>query len=682
LALSSVVGASHAASLGFGLRLRADPDRVPADGHSSVVVSAEIADALGSPAPDGTPVYFVASLGEIVSPVQTIGGLAQTVLTASNAAGTALISAVAGTNRGTIQVEFLSEPGSASPGSRVVELAAAEVAYSAERRVFVATWKAELRYQTIEVRADGIQYDPSANIVCAQGNVALRSGTRSLQADALRYDLVSSRGRLIRLSERPERLLLEGSKLETRPDSSNDEALWEPLQTGDTRTWVKARRAVIEPGQKIILDHATFYINDTRVVSLRRHVLDPATGGAVFGQALGFSSASGLSVDLPLYYRASAQHIGSLHLTRNRTLGGVQWEPGWSLGLREEYLQQPRGEGAFEIDDLLHPDLGMRWEHRHRFGGGASMAVEASAISFGGDSPRLRTTSVSLFRPTGSGRASLLLSRSDYGQSEQSLGDLEYRFGSLRAGREVLVTPAARLRYSRSRSDAETVVFDPETGEPLQIAQGNTGRTTSPGLDLTLSLPSKEMAPGLRLNGGLTAGYAWGLADGSHGVLDGRLLVDRRFGPGRWASLGFSYSSGGYGVQPTFIRSSRKLLTLSGQTLLGGASLRASASTDLGGDRWFGSLHLMRPLPFGSDPLGRPLWNLELSHIFSRLGVYGASNTRAAVGRVVGRYLAALCYSPQGVGDLGTRPWMSPLGYGYTYSGSQHFWLELTTRPY
>jgi len=43
---------------------------------------------------------------------------------------------------------------------------------------------------------------------------------------------------------------------------------------------------------------------------------------------------------------------------------------------------------------------------------------------------------------------------------------------------------------------------------------------------------------------------------------------------------------------------------------------------------------------------------------------------------VIGRYRLSLCYSPQGVGDYGSRPWASPFGYGYSYSGGRHLWLE------
>ena len=677
-----MAGACHGAAVGWRLALRADPDRVPADGRSAIAISVEVTDAFGRPAPDGTVVHVASTMGEVVSPVQTIGGLAQTVLTAPAAAGTALVSAIVGGSRQSLQVEFLAEPGSAAPGSRLVELAAEELAYSAEHRVFVATWKAELRYREVEIRADGIQYDMTAGVVCAQGSVVLRARDQVVQADALRYELLTLRGRLVRLGPEPERLVVVGEKLETQPDPAEDPALWDPLGTGDTRTWVKARRAVVDPGQKIILDHATFYVDDTRVMSLRRHVMDPATGGAVFGRALGFSSASGVSLDLPWYYHAGASRVGSLHLTRNRTFARGRAEPGWALGMREEYSRQGRTEGALELDDLLHPDQGVRWEHRQRLGSGAALSLDASSLAFTAEDPRLRSGSISLSQPLAEGRLSLITSRSDFGASEHSLSELEYRFAGRRAAGGVLITPAARLRYSRTQVDTEALVFDPETGEPIEISEQSTGRLFSPGVDLNLSLATRELGNQFRLNGGMTAGWAWGLPGGAGGLLDGRVVVDRRLRAGGTVGLSFSYSSGRSDVGTSLFRSGRQLLTLGGQTVWQGASLRLSLSRDLAADRQFGSLHLGRALPFGRDVLGRPLWKLDLSHVFSRVAELSAVNSRLALSRALGRYQLSLCYSPQGVGDYGSRPWVSPFGYGYTYSGGRHLWLELTAREY
>jgi len=665
--LCAAAGAGEASLVGASLSLRADPRRVPADGETAVAVSVEVMDAFGRPAPDGTQVHFVSTLGEIISPVETVGGFAQTVLQPSNVAGIALVSAMVGAARATIEVEFIAAAGSAAPGSRMVELTAEELSYNHDKRVFVGSWDAVLRYQAVEIRADGIQYDVVPNVACAQGNVTLRSGSEVVEADALRWELRSVRGRLIRVSEEVERLLVEGEALETRADTKEDACLWEPLQTDDTRTWVKARRAVIDPGKKVILDHAVFYVDDTRVMSLRRHVVDPRFGGALFGNTFGYTSTGGVDINFPLYYRASGHHVGSLHVTRNRAVSGSQYDPGWSLGLKEEYVREGKRDGALILEDVLHPDRGIRWQHRHRFDERSGVNFDASVTRFDEDSPQLLSSGVRYYRPVGGGGMSLSLSGSDYSDSRQYFADVAYRPKMPRVGSGVLVTTVFHLRHSRSMGEINEVIIDPTTGEPIEIRQESSGSTTSPGVDLNFDLPSKELGAETSLTAGLTTGYAWGLAGGGRGMLDARMNLIRRLGTAEHVKLSYTYSSAAAGLQPLMFSPTRHRLNLSGAVTASGCHVHFNASQELGGDRVFGSVNLSRALPFGVDAGGRPLWTLSGSHFFSRFGEYRIGSSRLSLSRLFGRYRMGLCYSPQGSGIYDNRPWVSAYGYGYTY---------------
>jgi|GEM_PF-1596672 len=682
-----LLGAASAAAaqtaVGLAVEARADPDRAPADGKTPVVISVQVVDAFGRPAPDGTPVFFTTTLGEIVSPVQTLGGMAQTVLTPSTAAGTAIVSVVVASTRRTLEVEFLAAPGSAAPGSTLVELTADEISYSADQRVFIATWQARLIYQALEIEADGVQYDMPANTVRAQGNVVLRSGKRELRGDALRFELLSMRGRLLHVGDEVERLVVEGDGLATRPDDSADACLWEPLKTDETRTWVKAQHAIIDPGRKVVLDHAAFYVDDTRVLALRRHVLDPAKGGAVFGDVLGFSSADGFSLDVPYYFEATGNRVGSLHLTRNRAVSGGQYRLGWSVGLNESYMDGRRLEGSFALDDITDPWRAASWEHRQRLPGGAQLTMDANTLSFSDDQPEFRGASVNYSRPVSAGRFSLSLSGSRFGGSQQYYGDAGFRFRSSRLGGGVLMTPSLHLRHSRNEAQqdllAGEILVDPNTGEPLQIARQTAWRTTSPGVDLDFDLPMRHLTPTTDLYASLRSGYAWGLANGSRGALDALVGMDFRLSqtnPLNRLSLSYTYSAAPAGIQPTLFESGRQLLSLRGTGEVKGATVHLSISQAIDGSRRFGSIGLIRPLPFGTDLLGRPLWSIEVSHLFSRLNAYQFASSRLALNRVIGRYRLSLCYSPQGVGDYGSRPWASPFGYGYSYSGGRHLWLE------
>ncbi len=680
----ALAAAAQASLVGVQLTLRADPTRVPADGSTAVAISIEVLDAAGRPVPDGTSVHLVTTLGEVVSPVQTLGGLAQTALTPCNTVGTALISAMVGAARATVEVEFTGVPGSASPGSRMVELTAEELSYSPDRKLFIAGPDAKLTYETTEITADGLQYDIISNVICAQGSVLLKSGGSELGADALHYDLDSLRGRLLRVSdsEEAERLLVEGHKLQTRPDTNGDPCLWYPVAPSQLNTWLKARSAIINPRKKVILDHAAFYVEDIQVMSLRRHVLDPRTGASLFGNTFGYSSLFGPNMDIPIYYRASGNQIGSLHITRNRAVGSLGSEPGWSLGLREEYIREGHSEGSFAVEDLLHPDRGMTWHHQLRLGQGSALSLDGSTASFEDDSPRLRAGGLNYFRPLSGGRLSLSLSGSDFGSSEHYYGSLSYRFRTRTLGSGILVSPTIRLRHSRRYSESEEVFVDPGTGEPLEIAQENIGRTTSPGVDVTLDLPRRDLGRETQLTASLRTGYAWGLDGGSRSVLDARLGLARQLGAGQIVKLDYSYSGAPASLQPTPFAIGRQRLNLSGRAIVQGCDLRFNASQEIGGDRLYGYLSLTRPLPWGRDAGGRSLWTLAASHMFSHLSDYGLASSRLALSRRMGRYRLAACYSPQGRGGYESRPWVGLDGYGYTYSGGRHVWIELSADSY
>ena len=683
------------------ITLRADSTRLPADPSSSVVITIEVLDATGKPVPDGTSVNLITTLGEIVSPVQTIGGLAQTVLTPSPAAGTALVSAMVGSARATLEIEFIAGPGSASPGSRMVEVSGEELSYSPDRRMFVVGPSARLVYETVEIRADGMEYDVMSNVVCAQGAVVVKSGASEIRADALRYDLSSLRGRLLRVPDpsavapsategkpgEPIRLLVEGEKLQTRPDTTPDPGLWYPLRQDEIRTWIKARSAIVHPRGKVILDHAAVYVDDLRVMGMRRHVMDPRRGTSLFGPTFGYSSLFGPALNIPYYYRASGSQIGALHFTHNQTVGGVGGEPRWALGLKEEWIREGRSEGSLSLQDITHPTRGMEWQHQLQLGAGSALSMDAGVSTFQNGMPQLRAAGLMYYRPLSAGRLSLSLSGSDFGTSQYYFGAVAYRFKGCTLGSGILITPLVSLRQSFRHSETNQILIDPSTGDTLEINQESSGRTTSPGIDLDVSLPTRALNDTTQLNASLHTGYAWGLSGGSRPLLNGRVGVVKRFAPTDYVRLDYSYSGAPASLQPTPFSIGRQRLSLNGRVKLRGFDVLFNASQEIGGDRLFGNLILFRPLPWGKDRDGESVWALSASHMFTHLTAsngttggmseYKLASSRLALSRRMGQYRLAICYSPQGKGGFESQPWVSLDGYGYTYSGGRHLWIEV-----
>ena len=482
-----------------------------------------------------------------------------------------------------------------------------------------------------------------------------------------------------------ERLVVEGPMLETRPDTGADEALWEPMRTDDTRTWVKARRAIVKPGEKIVLDHATFYVDGSPVMSLRRHVVKPGSGIGMFGDALGYTTGSGVNLDLPWYYRAGEHHTGSLHLTRNRSVNGSRYDGGWSLGLREEYLREGRLDGSFQLDDVINPRRGIRWRHAHVLGGGGRVDLDASAFRFDDDSPDFLTQGVTYCRPVSRGSLMLALSRTEYGDSQQDCSELAYRLPTSKVRGSALVTPGFHLRSSRAESPAQEVFIDSATGEPVIVQQTAQG-ATSVGADVNIESVGRDLGHKTRLTWGLTTGYFKGLGASGRGTcgteFDARISLDRTFDSHNRAALSYTFSANPNGSAPSIFSSPpRQMVGLRTNLLVSGCPVQATASQELGGSRQFGSLTVSRPLSADRDLLGRPRWTVDLSHLFTRSDSYRVDHTTIALTRLLGRYRAALVYSPQGAGEFDGRPWVSAYGYGYTYSGGRHFWLEFSASP-
>jgi hypothetical protein len=165
-------------------------------------------------------------------------------------------------------------------------------------------------------------------------------------------------------------------------------------------------------------------------------------------------------------------------------------------------------------------------------------------------------------------------------------------------------------------------------------------------------------------------------------VLDGNLSLTRRFGPTDYVRLTYDYASTPASIRPSVFTFGRQRLRLNGSATVKQFSVRANASRELDGSRFFGTVSVSRPLPFGIDAVGRPLWSMEARHFFSHIGEYSLASSRFGLTRLVGRYRAALCYSPEGNGRYDSRPWVGLHGYGYTYSGGRNLWLELSAATY
>jgi hypothetical protein len=417
-------------------------------------------------------------------------------------------------------------------------------------------------------------------------------------------------------------------------------------------------------------------------MGMRRHVMDPRQGPALFGNTFGYSSLLGAALDIPYYYRASGNQIGSLHFTHNGAVGGLGGAPGWAVGLKEEYIREGHSEGCVSVEDITHPGRDVEWQHQLKLGAGSALSLDAATSTFQDGGPQLRAAGLSYYRPMSSGRLSLALSGSDFGTSENSFAALAYRFRTRALASGVLLTPVASIRHSRRHSETEQILVDPDTGETLEIAQEDSGHTTSPGFDMDIDFPGRAIAEKTNLSASMHTGYAWGLDGGARSVFDGRLAIVRQLAPGDYIRLEYSYSGAPASLQPTLFSVGRQRLSLNGRVKYRGCEVRLNASQEIGGDRTFANVGVFRGLPWGRDANGHPLWTLQANHIVTHFSEYKLASSRLSLARRMGQYRLALCFSPQGTGGFESQPWISLDGYGYTYSGGRHLWIEVSAATF
>jgi hypothetical protein len=321
----------------------------------------------------------------------------------------------------------------------------------------------------------------------------------------------------------------------------------------------------------------------------------------------------------------------------------------------------------------------MRWEHRQQFAGGLLMTADTSSQSYSTNDPSYRSASLDFHQPVGRASATLGLTKTDYNGSAQQLADLGYTWGSIALPGRLGLVPSFHLRHSVQEVIERGALIDPITGEPLTFDTGAATRTSA-AMGLSLSLPSRKVG-GMDLTGLITSGYAWYFGDGGTTPTFGvRLGLDRRFSHhAGYLGLHYDYSSTAPGTSVGLFSTTHNTLSLTGNSKLSSASLSARLSHDLGSGSEYGVVSLATPLPLGKDVLGHPLWSFGVSHLFSHLQSFQYASTRLSLSRTFQRFQASLNFSPQGNGLYYTsHPWITPGGYGYTYSGGKHLWLEFS----
>ena len=311
--------------------------------------------------------------------------------------------------------------------------------------------------------------------------------------------------------------------------------------------WVAARRMNVFPHDKIQFERATLFLNAGKVFSMPRYVV-PLNGAFNPAQdVLGFNSASGFTLNLPLFYQASPRGQGTLYIQHAPGGGFAAEKPGFALAIDQQYWLSRNSSGRVIVDQLGRGSWNLNFEHR------LQLSPTASA-SFSLDMPQHRDAYVrsSMLKEFASMQVGL---EGFYTRPRDGENDFQGQFFARLRPRAVggsgwtytlAVNAAMWQRYPELISTAGGGSSGGGVGLPGRPRAGTTTltsryrRVTSQTIDLSLQAPQYRLWSGAAINATVRA-TAFNQSLGRRGASPGLTL---NFGQnlGRVGSLQLDYT--------------------------------------------------------------------------------------------------------------------------------------------
>lgn len=508
------------------ITLSANPSTVPADGKSRARIRIEVRDRADQPLADGTPIVCHVDNGLLSTgdtdkrqslTVPAEGGYA-TVFCTSEEAGGGTVTVRVQESRQRVTVQFVPKGEALQGSGRVINLRGGWIGYCLDLGLIRARDGARAQLgKLVFDAADGIELDIERQTIRGWGVRIKRKG-ESLQGEDFYYELAGRRGVLRRFGEYGvERVFFSAYNLSKGGLGFEvpDDAFRSDKREG--MTWLVCQSCSYFLGQKVVVKHAALYADTQKVFSFPPYWVIglPGYSGASNTKVLGLSTAGGLAVDFPFFYRVTNEWAGSVKLQRGAPGTSFIARDGWSIGVAEEY-DTGVAKGSFEASGLFSSDWGVEWRDERQLLGGDqgffnvawpdhhSLFADASIYHYG-DTYRLNVRG-QYDSPWVGGEGYRFLA--DWLTDPAELtDDASYRLGASIGGRKF-----AGLD--------DGWVFENELYASMDFDAWRLGRRT-------------------RLTPSLAEVYAWDTSEYSANSLRARLRLDHEFGAG--ASLGLNY---------------------------------------------------------------------------------------------------------------------------------------------
>lgn len=367
-----MIGSAEAGTVA-AIRVTAAPEVVLADGISTSIIRADARDESGLAAPDGTELTFQTTLGTMPTTGQTVGGIVQATLLSPTEPGAAIVTVTNANVRSQVEVEFIAPGEISSRESGVISVDAGWVGYDVGQGMLTALQDVRLAYRGWEIDAKTSLYlDVRAlEVLAREASVSTSRGRAEGFSLRARFTGSNLKGHLLKIDDEMHLYEFGDRSLALQPaDEALTAELFWPPKTGDNSFWVKAKDALIFPGQKIALRRAELYLGETRFLTMPYYVLSLDRLSAPLPDYVDYSSLGGFSVNVPLHYAVTERRTGLVRLRRGRRTDWFSARPGWSVGIEEQYSRGRDQEGSVTLEGLLRKDWGGYWNHHQRYADG------------------------------------------------------------------------------------------------------------------------------------------------------------------------------------------------------------------------------------------------------------------------------------------------------------------------
>ncbi len=666
------------------LQVFSDPPRLRADGSSTALITAQVQDAFGVPAADGTPVSFSTTLGSVTPAAESRGGVARAVLTSGTAAGTAVITALAGDARQEIEVEFTPDSGAPKGSAEALRLEGRQIVYNREADTASVSEEARFSYGKMSITAEAMQCQLAGAVLYAQGNVEVSNGKETRRGGALVFKARRGQGSLLRYEgEEAAVYTFYAPGLEESREANSEVDRFQPPRGKTGRTLILAKRLTLCPDGQALLDDAVVLADGAKVIALPHYVTGGRNAGQDFlDQAVRLNSGFGLTADFPYYYVARPGRVGSLRITHNLTAEGALLRRGWALNLEEQYLLGRGGRGTLSIDDLAGETRGLRWSHSQEFSPRFRAYSSVRYTRFDADSPRIMEANTTFSRILPWAALDLSLRASSYADSDQYLALVSVTTHSRPTG--ILgFTYSLGTKVSYLYGTTLAVAYSPEDGQASIVKAGNAG-TLGESLSLRLNSPSWKLGSETSADAGLVLESSWRPGTSAQSL---SAMASLRRNMGNNSNLGVTYSGLISQTRGGEVASSHNFSLNLNLNRPGKWEAYGFASYQVSWGRLFGSGLMRYYLPFQRTAEGEPQWALTVSGLLYRWSSKSASDTKLSLTRGIGNWEVSLNYSPHGSefgsGFLaGSSGLMGMSGYGYTQDLGRTFWMQIAPRTF